>query len=198
MKTQEQHDLPSKVGAALERAERIGFGLSCEPMVGQLLATLAAGVPNQGRILELGTGVGVGLAWLLHGLGTRTDVEVTSVEIDSAVSTLAAEAGWPSHVQLLVSDAVKLLPSLGEFDLIFADAQGGKWNGLDLTINALHPGGILLVDDMDLTRYPDPHDRAVVSGVRNTLVNHDDLVTVEIPAGSGIILATKRRSSAVR
>lgn len=33
-----------------------GFGLSCEPEVGRLLAVLAAAVPPGGAVLELGTG----------------------------------------------------------------------------------------------------------------------------------------------
>jgi predicted O-methyltransferase YrrM len=32
----------------------------------------------------------------------------------------------------------------GRFDLIFADAQGGKWEGLDGTVAALRPGGLML------------------------------------------------------
>ena len=34
-------------------------------------------------------------------------------------------------------DAEALLPELGAFDLIFADAPAGKWTGLDRTLAAL-------------------------------------------------------------
>ena len=57
--------LPEGVAAALGRAREAGFALSCEVGVGRLLATLAAGVRPGGRILELGTGAGVGLAWIV-------------------------------------------------------------------------------------------------------------------------------------
>ena len=43
---------------------------------------------------------------------------------------------------------VALFDELGQFSLIFADAPGGKWEGLDRTIAALEPGGLLVVDDM--------------------------------------------------
>ena len=69
-------ELPDIVAAAYQRAAGAGFELSSEPEVGRLLASLAAGVPEQGRILELGTGAGVGLAWLVHGLDRRSDVTV--------------------------------------------------------------------------------------------------------------------------
>jgi hypothetical protein len=41
--------------------------MSCDERTGCLLATLAATRPG-GRLLELGTGVGEGTAWLLSGM----------------------------------------------------------------------------------------------------------------------------------
>jgi hypothetical protein len=72
----EGQELPENVLAAYERAARTGFRLACEVEVSGLLAALAAAVPGGGRVLEIGTGVGVGLAWLVHDLGARQDVEV--------------------------------------------------------------------------------------------------------------------------
>lgn len=40
----------------MERARAAGFAYSCDPAVGRLLATPAAGVPERGRVLEIGTG----------------------------------------------------------------------------------------------------------------------------------------------
>jgi predicted O-methyltransferase YrrM len=54
-------ELPSPVVASRQRAAEIGFAFSCEDEVGRLLAVLAATVPAGGRILEIGTGMGV--AW---------------------------------------------------------------------------------------------------------------------------------------
>ena len=75
-------ELPRLVRDAEERAARAGFTLSCEPLVGQLLACLVAGLPRHARVLEIGTGMGVGLAWITTGLSGRTDVEVVTVERD--------------------------------------------------------------------------------------------------------------------
>jgi len=67
---------PALVAAATSRARSAGFGLSCEPAVGRLLAVLAAHLPAGARVLELGTGAGVGTAWITWGLLPRTDVTV--------------------------------------------------------------------------------------------------------------------------
>ena len=94
-KVAESEELPETVVAAYERAASTGFQFACEVEVGRLLATLAAAVPNGGRILEIGTGVGVGLAWLVHGLVGRQDVEVVTVELDDVVQQMARSA--PGH-----------------------------------------------------------------------------------------------------
>lgn len=184
---------PSRVEAARRRAERLGFEYSCDDGTGRLLATLAAAVPENGRILELGTGVGVGCAWIVHGLGSRTDVEVVTIENDPFCASAAAEESWPDYVQLRVANALEVLPTLGTFDLIFPDAPAGKWTGLDLTIDALRPGGVLIVDDM--IPKPDFRDdwKKSLEGTRKNLLGHSNLIAVEIADLTGVILATKRR-----
>lgn len=184
-------DLPELVRAAHERAEAAGFDRSCDPDVGRLLAVLAARVPEGGRILEIGTGLGAGVGWLVSGLRQRTDVTVTTIESDLERAGLAAR-GWPEFVDPRVGDALELLAGLGTFDLIFADAGAGKQVGLERTIAALNPRGVLLVDDM--VPYPGvAWEEEFVrrqEGVRQILLNHDRLVAVELTHGSGVILAT--------
>ena len=187
-------ELPPPVRDAYDRAAAIGFEYSSEVLVGRLLATLSAAVPAGGRILELGTGAGAGLAWITHGLGGRADVTVVSVEKDEQTALIAAGVSWPATVDLRVGDAEELLPALGAFELIFADALGGKWTGLDRTIAALAPGGVLVLDDMDPQRCP-PEHHAVLAGIRQALTGDKALVTTELPTGSGLILATRRRDS---
>lgn len=184
---------PPAVAAARKRAEELGFQYSCDDGTGRLLAVLAAAVPEGGRILELGTGVGAGLAWIIEGLGPRTDVEVVSIEVDEPTARAAATESWPDYVRLHVVDALELLPTLGTFDLIFPDAPAGKWRGLDRTIAALRPGGVLLVDDM--IPKPDFSDEWVsyLQRTRETLLAHPGLICVEIADLTGVVLATKRR-----
>ena len=129
---------------------------------------------------------------MVAGLDPRDDVEVTTVETDAQLAAVVRDAGLPAYVRPVEGDAVALLPQLGDFDLIFADAEGGKWIGLDLTIAALRPGGVLVVDDMDLARYSDADYREQTTRVRERLVEDAGLVTVELEAGSGFVLATRR------
>ena len=187
--------LPPAVAAAHDRAAEHGFALSCGHEAGALLATLAAAVPPGGRILELGTGVGVGLAWIVTGLGARTDVEVHSVEMDPLAARIAATTDWPDHVILHVGDALEYLPALGLFDLVFADAQGGKTEGLDLTLAALAPAGQLLVDDMAAKESDAVHASLwpQLQAVRERLMGDPGLQAAELHCGSGFILATRCR-----
>jgi predicted O-methyltransferase YrrM len=181
------------VDSAYARAKANGFELSCEPAVGRLLATLAAGLPPGSRVLELGTGAGVGTAWLVSGLLPRTDVTVTSVELDPGTSALAAQEDWPSFVDLRVADALDFLQNAGGgFDLIFADSPGGKSVGLDRTIAGINPRGTLVVDDMTpIEEWPDDF-KAGQQRVRGTLFEHPDLLSVELDHGSGVIVSVRR------
>ena len=186
--------LPTLVTVALARATSLGFTLSCEAEVGRLLATLAAGVPEDGRVLEMGTGAGVGTAWLVMGLTGRADVELVTIERDPRIARAAAEGPWPPSVRLETGNVLERLDALGRFDLIFADAQGGKWQGLDRTIAALTPGGVLVVDDMIVPDSADAEHRANQERVRRTLLTHADLVACELAVSSGIMIASRRRS----
>jgi hypothetical protein len=65
----------------------------------------------RGRVLEIGTGVGVGLAWLVHGLGARRDVEVVTVELDDQVQRTALSAPWPPWVRFESGDGAEVVAS---------------------------------------------------------------------------------------
>lgn len=187
-------EVPGVVAEAKARAARAGFRLSCEDGVGQLLATLVLDVPEGGRVLELGTGAGVGTAWLVSGLdgARRTDVEVVTVEADARLAELSASSSWPEYVRVVEGDALDVLGQAGEFDLVFADAQGGKWEGLDRTIAVLRPNGVLLVDDMRPQQWWTDAQRSKQELVRRTLLGHPDLEAIELDVGSGCIICTRQ------
>src|SRR5213596_2548841 len=67
MNDHEITDLPSTLDTIRQETERVGFTLGSEPKTGALLRALAASKPG-GQFLELGTGTGVGTAWLLSGM----------------------------------------------------------------------------------------------------------------------------------
>ncbi len=166
--------------------------MSCDPRVGQMLRVFAAAVPAGGRILELGTGTGVGLAWIVDGLGSRTDVEVVSVELDSDLAATAMAGEWPSFVRIEVGDALAFITRPEHYDLIFADAQGGKWEGLGSTIHSLKSWGLLLVDDMEPAEYMHDEHRAKTVEVRKHLQEGNGIVHVEMDWATGLILCARR------
>lgn len=184
--------MPPPVQEAMARAQEAGFPYSCDPAVGRLLAVIAAHLPARARVLELGTGTGVGTAWITSGLLPRTDVTVVSTEKDPATAALAARGDWPGFVDLRCADALTVLGKAGEFDLIFADAPGGKWEGLDRTIAALAPHGMLIVDDMAATPQWGAGQHARQQEVRQALLTSPLLTSVELHHGSGVILSTRR------
>jgi predicted O-methyltransferase YrrM len=184
--------VPHRVCTAMERAEAAGFTMSCDPRVGRLLSVLAAALPRDGRILELGTGTGVGLAWIVDGLGARADVEVVSVELARDIAALAAGNEWPAFVELKVGDALEFVGHPERYDLIFADAQGGKWEGLEQTIDSLRPGGLLLVDDMEPTEYMHDEHRVKTVEVRERLLASERIAHVELNWATGLILCARR------
>lgn len=59
--------IPATVRSLRARSAKIGFAMACDNRTGALLRTLAASKPA-GRMVELGTGTGVGSAWLLAGM----------------------------------------------------------------------------------------------------------------------------------
>lgn len=179
---------------AQAHATTLGFTMSSDPRVRALLAVLAAAVPGKGRILEIGTGTGVATAAFVEALRPRTDVTVVTVEADEQVAAKARDNEWPSFVQFETGDAVALLPTLGTFDLVFADAPGGKWIGLDATVHTLNPGGFLVVDDMLAIPEWDEETAVNQHRVRQAIFARPELAATELAWASGVVLATRRHT----
>jgi predicted O-methyltransferase YrrM len=117
---------------------------------------------------------------------------VTTVECNPQTAAVAASGDWPEFVDLRVGDALDVLAGTGSVDLIFADAPGGKSTGLDRTISALGPHGLLMVDDMTPTPHWTGEQRTRQDGVRRSLLTSPLLTSVELDHGSGVILAARR------
>lgn len=147
-------DLPPLVARACARARAAGFPLTREeaghsgpsaalPDVGRFLAMLAAGCAG-GRIGEIGTGAGIGAAWMAASM--PADCRLITAEIDGELAKAARElfAGDP-RVEVIAGDAVTALAGRGPFDLLFAD--GGHLDGVDV-VSWLRIAGRIVNDDV--------------------------------------------------
>jgi predicted O-methyltransferase YrrM len=177
----------TRIEAAAAAAE-LYYG--SDPRVGALLRTLAAAKPG-GRFLELGTGIGVGAAWILDGMDGAA--RLITVDEQDAAGIARRCLGDDPRVELVTADAGSFLAGLGgrTFDLIFADAPPGKLTDRERALDALAPGGFYVVDDM----LPDPgrEDRGpVLAALQAALLARRDLVVTGLPWATGVILASRR------
>jgi predicted O-methyltransferase YrrM len=166
-------ETPPLVLRATELARRLGFERSCEPDVGRLLHLLAA---QRGRLRvgEIGTGTGVGAAWIVSAL--PPSVPFVTVESNAERAAAAAELfADDEHVRVLHGDWHELMPAEAPFDLLFYDGGGKQRPDLDgeQVVGLLTPGGTVVMDDLTPGRSgPDP--------VRRFWLGHPRLAAVEL------------------
>jgi predicted O-methyltransferase YrrM len=145
----DRRGLPGLVARAADIADRFDFRNSCAKAYVPLLQTLTAQVPG-GVIGEMGTGAGIGTAWM--AIAATPDTRIVTIEKDgersAAVRELFADA---PNVDVVCGDALELA-SHGPFDLIFCDAGPGKITDQDATIAMTKRGGTILLDDLGPTR----------------------------------------------
>lgn len=151
---------PELVVQALAAARRIGFPVTAEdsghgrgsaskPGTGRFLAVLAAGCTG-GRIAELGTGAGIGSAWMATAM--PADCTLVTTEIDPVRAAAAAEVlAADGRVQVLTGDWVALLPAHAPFDLIFADSGVRDQGTFGDLVGMLTLGGWIVKDDITPT-----------------------------------------------
>jgi predicted O-methyltransferase YrrM len=183
--------LPSKLARIAERTAAIGFGMASEARTGALLRTLAASKPG-GRLLELGTGTGVATCWLLDGM--KPDSHLISVDVDASVQGVAREAlSDDPRLTLVTEDAIAFLgrQEPASFDLVFADALRGKYEGLDHALRVVKPGGFYIIDDLlPQPNWPEGH-AAKVPGLIVSLFGHPDFHALSMAWASGIVVAVR-------
>jgi predicted O-methyltransferase YrrM len=158
---------------------------------GALLRTLAASKPR-GSFLELGTGCGLGTAWILDGMDAAASL--ISVDNDAATQQLAREElGADSRLQLVVDDGGAFLATTDRtFDLMYADAWPGKFSDLERALSLVRPGGIYLVDDMlPQPNWPDGHAPKAAALI-DRLLSLDGFESTWLEWSTGLIICVKR------
>lgn len=189
---------PTALPSLRVAAHEAGFTMSCEERTGSLLAVLAAARPG-GRILELGTGVGEGTAWLLSGMDGAC--RLVTVELDAAVQSVARERlGSDPRVTFVAGDGGQWLEGYdGEpFDLVFADTWPGKFTHLERALELVAPGGTYLIDDLSpQPGWPEAH-QASVNRLLTELEGRHDFRSVRLAWASGLVMAVRGPTASSR
>jgi predicted O-methyltransferase YrrM len=183
--------IPPLVQQALDLARRMGFTKSCSLEVGRLLHVLAA-QRRRGVIGEIGTGCGVGAAWIASGLAPTAQFVTVEIDAAQAEAVRALFAAY-SNVRVVQGDWRAILDH-GPFAMLFADGGKAKERAPEELLAALEPGGLIVLDDLtpedqwpaEWRGWPDP--------TRQFWLNDPRVVATEllVTPTSAVILATRR------
>lgn len=187
--------VPAALEGILRDTQKLGFKMGSEPQTGALLRTLAATKPG-GRFLELGTGTGIGTAWLLSGMDAESRLD--SVEIDSNVSDIARRhLGKDPRVSFHSADGIDFLkkaPAPG-YDFIYADTWPGKFSHLELALSLVRVGGIYFIDDLlPQPAWPAEHASKIPMLIAE-LEKRSDFISSRLAWSSGLMILVRTRGA---
>ena len=182
---------PASHASIEAKCQEIGFTMPSDLYIGTLLKTLIASKPA-GNFLELGTGIGLSLSWMVDGLDKFG--KIISIDNDPELTGIvSAIFEQDPRVKILCQDGAEFIKSFegDKFDLIFADAWPGKYSELDETLSMLKVGGMYVIDDMDpQPNWPEGHAEKAEILVEQ-LENRTDFTLTKMNWSTGIILMTK-------
>jgi len=186
-------DIPKIYSKIKSKSEAMGFNMPSDLYVGSLLKTLIASKPKS-NLLELGTGTGLSLSWMIDGMDQNS--KIISVDNDPKFTAIAQNYfGMDKRVQLICSDGSTWIRNYTgkQFDLVFADAWPGKYSDVDTLLNLINVGGMYIIDDMiPQSNWPDGHQHHVDELVAY-LENREDYCLTKMNWSTGIIIATRKR-----
>ncbi|HET6698460.1 MAG TPA: class I SAM-dependent methyltransferase [Nocardioidaceae bacterium] len=183
-------ELPAIVSRAFDVSRARGYASFCRNETGRLLATLAA--TRQGTLAELGTGCGVGTAWLRSGV--REGTRIVSAELDEKLAEAASEIfAGDEQVEVLAADW-STLRDRGPFSLLFLDAREPKDSGADAVVDLVEPGGVVVLDDFTPCASWPPIFAGRVDTLREGWLTDERFTTVEVMVAedASVLIATKR------
>ena len=186
--------LPKEYSAILTATQQLEFNQLSERHVGALVATLCASKPN-GAFLELGTGTGLGTAWILDGMCGNSSL--ITVDNDPHLVQIAKNhLDHDTRVEFVVANGEDVITRLqpSTIDLIFADSWPGKYHHLEETLALLKPGGFYVVDDMiPQPNWPDGHDQVAQELIASLLTN-PHLKCIQLDWSTGVMVCVKTSS----
>ena len=158
---------------------------------GGLLRTLVHSKPA-GNILELGTGTGLGLSWIVEAMDEKSSV----ISIDNNEQYIKIAKNFftdDPRVKILYEDGDEWIGSYRhkKYGLIFADSWPGKFRLLDETLELLKTGGLYVIDDLlPQPNWMEGHQKKVENLIAE-LDARKDLSLIKMNWSTGILIATK-------
>jgi predicted O-methyltransferase YrrM len=174
------------------------FERSSIPEVGRLLGVLAASRPR-GRLAEIGTGTGVGAAWVASSMGPEATFVTVEADDDRAGACARLFADHP-QVRVLHGDWHEVLPSEAPFDLLFFD--GGGWKRSppaqmraesERALELVAAGGVVVMDNLTPEHLWPADGPAWPDALREYWLGSEALVATEVltTSDSSAIVAVK-------
>lgn len=186
------HQAPDAWRRIGRRTAELGFDMPSQARTGALLKVLAASKPS-GRMLELGTGTGLATAWLLAGMDEAA--RLVSIDNDARCQQVARdELGDDPRVRFVLDDGFAFIRDAEQssFDLVFADAWPGKYEGLDDALALIRHGGSYVGDDMlPQLNWPEGH-QARANALLADLEARDGWAVMRMAWASGLVIAVRR------
>ncbi|WP_339921940.1 SAM-dependent methyltransferase [uncultured Cyclobacterium sp.] len=184
-------DIPSTYSRILEKSNEIGFTMPSDLYIGSLLKTLISS-KQKANILELGTGIGLSLAWMVDGL--NPDSVLTSIDNDPELTKIAnGFFGEDRRLSILCEEGENWIINYSgpQFDLVFADAWPGKYSQIDEILSLVKVGGFYIIDDMSFQKnWPIGHAEKAENLIKY-LEKREDFNLTKMDWSTGVILMTK-------
>lgn len=183
---------PKRHTEILKKGQETGFTMASDLRTCSLLRTLVTSKPK-GEILELGTGTGLSLSWIVEGMDRHS--QVTTLDTDAECLQIAQHYFENDpRITFVCSDGMQwIVDNKGRsFDLIFADSWPGKYYLLEETLDMVKPGGFYLVDDMiPQKNWPAGHEIQVEKLI-GYLERHTEFHITKLNWSTGLILAVRK------
>lgn len=185
-------DIPKIYQEIQRKSEEIGFTMPSDLYIGSLLKTLISSKPGA-NILELGTGIGLSLSWMIDGLDENSSL--ITIDNDPELIAIAKHYfGNDKRVEIICDDGGEWIRNHKDtrFDLVFADAWPGKYSEIDTILEMINSGGLYIIDDMTAQpNWPDGHDKNVKRLVAY-LEKRTDFSLTKMNWSTGVIIAVKK------